>query len=46
MYIGPVIFALAPLLNTLISLLWHPTKGVFTLDWKGRRAGNFTWAFC
>jgi hypothetical protein len=25
MYIGPLIFTLAPLLNTLISLFWHPT---------------------
>lgn len=29
MYIGPVIFALAPLLNTVISLFWHPSKGNF-----------------
>lgn len=29
MYIGPVIFALAPLLNTIVSLLWHPSKGAF-----------------
>ncbi len=26
MYIAPVIFGLAPLLNTLISLLWHPSS--------------------
>jgi len=26
MYIGPVIFALAPLLNTVISLVWHPSQ--------------------
>lgn len=25
LFIGPIIFALAPLLNTLISLLWHPS---------------------
>lgn len=24
-YIGPLIFTLAPLLNTLVSLFWHPT---------------------
>jgi drug/metabolite transporter (DMT)-like permease len=42
LYIGPIIFAMAPLLNTLVSLLWHPspTDGalVFGLkhmpDWK------------
>ncbi len=25
MYIGPLIFTLAPLLNTLVSLFWHPS---------------------
>jgi hypothetical protein len=42
MYIGPVIFALAPLLNTLISLVWHPSREAGYLhfdlkalpDWK------------
>jgi drug/metabolite transporter (DMT)-like permease len=42
LYIGPIIFAMAPLLNTLISLLWHasPEKGAFVFgihhlpDWK------------
>jgi drug/metabolite transporter (DMT)-like permease len=31
LYIAPVIFALAPLINTLISLVWHPSpsKGIF-----------------
>ena len=31
LYIGPIIFAMAPLLNTLVSLIWHPspTKGAF-----------------
>ncbi len=28
MYIAPVIFALAPVLNTLISLMWHPKFSV------------------
>lgn len=30
-YIAPIIFALAPLLNTLISLFWHPSpqRGAF-----------------
>jgi hypothetical protein len=26
LYIAPLIFALAPIINTLLSLLWHPTK--------------------
>jgi drug/metabolite transporter (DMT)-like permease len=25
LFIGPIIFAMAPLLNTLVSLLWHPS---------------------
>jgi drug/metabolite transporter (DMT)-like permease len=25
LYIGPIIFAMAPLLNTVISLMWHPS---------------------
>ena len=31
LYIGPIIFALAPVLNTVISLIWHPSRdrGVF-----------------
>src|SRR5262245_15667235 len=33
-YIAPVIFALAPVLNTLISMVWHPSPadGVFHFD--------------
>jgi hypothetical protein len=27
-YVAPVIFALAPVINTLVSLLWHPDKSV------------------
>lgn len=41
LYIAPIIFALAPVLNTLISLVWHasPTQGAFHFgfvmpDWK------------
>jgi drug/metabolite transporter (DMT)-like permease len=26
-FVGPVIFALAPVINTLVSLFWHPEKG-------------------
>jgi drug/metabolite transporter (DMT)-like permease len=40
MYVGPVIFALAPVINTLVSLVWHPSEGYFHFglksapDWK------------
>jgi hypothetical protein len=27
LYIGPLIFGLAPVINTLVSMLWHPRKG-------------------
>jgi hypothetical protein len=39
-FVGPVIFALAPVVNTLVSLMWHPSEGYFhfglkgTPDWK------------
>lgn len=26
-YIAPLIFALAPMINTILSLVWHPQKG-------------------
>jgi hypothetical protein len=26
-YVAPVIFALAPVINTLVSLVWHPSEG-------------------
>ncbi|MFN4259687.1 MAG: hypothetical protein ACK4RK_10335 [Gemmataceae bacterium] len=29
LYIAPLIFALAPVINTLVSTVWHPQKG----DW-------------
>jgi len=29
LYIAPIIFALAPVINTLISLFWHPSEGIF-----------------
>lgn len=29
LYIAPIIFALAPLLNTIVSMYWHPKKGAF-----------------
>src|SRR5262245_25474212 len=36
LYIAPIIFAMAPLLNTLISIVWHPsrTAGAFHFDVK------------
>jgi hypothetical protein len=27
LYIAPLIFGLAPIINTLVSILWHPQKG-------------------
>jgi hypothetical protein len=27
LYVAPVIFGLAPLINTVVSLLWHPSPG-------------------
>jgi hypothetical protein len=35
MYIAPLIFALAPAINTLLSLLWHPKSGnPWTFDFE------------
>src|SRR5262245_35424532 len=36
-YIAPVIFALAPVLNTLVSSVWHPSYAdgaVFHFEWR------------
>src|SRR5262249_20305123 len=30
LFVAPVIFALAPVINTLVSLLWHPDRGVLS----------------
>jgi hypothetical protein len=30
LFVAPVIFALAPVINTIVSLLWHPEKGFFS----------------
>jgi hypothetical protein len=36
LYIGPLIFGLAPVINTLISLVWHPKPGEpFHFDLEG-----------
>jgi drug/metabolite transporter (DMT)-like permease len=33
-YIAPLIFALAPVINVLVSLVWHPTaESAFHLSW-------------
>src|SRR5262249_12480621 len=29
LYIDPIVFALAPILTSVVSLLWHPEKGPF-----------------
>jgi hypothetical protein len=40
MYIAPLIFGLAPVINTLVSMVWHPEKGEWfhfgfqVPDWK------------
>jgi drug/metabolite transporter (DMT)-like permease len=31
MFVAPVIFALAPVVNTVVSLFWHPNEGAFTV---------------
>src|SRR5213078_3893430 len=34
LYIAPLIFGLAPVINTLVSMIWHPTKGQpFRFGW-------------
>ncbi len=34
-YIAPLIFSLAPAINTLVSLLWHPKPGdPFVFEWE------------
>jgi drug/metabolite transporter (DMT)-like permease len=29
-FVAPVIFAVAPLINTIVSLVWHPDQSIFT----------------
>ncbi len=31
-FVAPLIFAMAPVINTLFSLFWHPEKGAFALE--------------
>jgi hypothetical protein len=38
LYIAPMIFGLAPVINTIVSLMWHPQKGEpfhFHIDMPG-----------
>lgn len=30
LFVAPVIFSLAPVINTIVSLLWHPDRGAFS----------------
>jgi hypothetical protein len=30
LFVAPVIFSLAPVINTLVSLLWHPDRGLMS----------------
>src|SRR5262249_59849702 len=35
LYIAPLIFGLAPVINTLVSIVWHPQKGKpFRFGWS------------
>jgi drug/metabolite transporter (DMT)-like permease len=34
-FVGPLIFAMAPVINTLVSLFWHPAEGYFHFGLKG-----------
>jgi len=34
-FVGPLIFAMAPVINTLVSLFWHPAEGYFHFELKG-----------
>jgi hypothetical protein len=31
LFVAPVIFSLAPVINTIVSLLWHPDKGLLAV---------------
>jgi hypothetical protein len=31
LFVAPVIFSLAPVINTIVSLLWHPDKGLMAV---------------
>ena len=38
MFVAPVVFALAPVINTLVSLFWHPDEGAFTVGARASRS--------
>jgi predicted membrane channel-forming protein YqfA (hemolysin III family) len=41
LYIAPVIFSLAPIINTLCSLFWHPTsENAWHFDWPKAPPGT------
>lgn len=43
-YIAPLIFGLAPLINTFVSMIWHPSKGsAFHFHWPEQTPGWTLW---
>src|SRR5262245_33435349 len=39
-FVGPLIFGMAPIVNTLVSLLWHPTsQAPFHFSWPEHAPG-------
>jgi len=42
LYIAPIIFGLAPLLNTVVSMFWHPKEGAFSFGLPEQMPG---WMF-
>jgi drug/metabolite transporter (DMT)-like permease len=42
LYIAPIIFGLAPLLNTVVSMFWHPKQGAFSFGLPEQMPG---WMF-
>ena len=47
LFIGPLIFGLAPIINTLISAVWHPTRSrtIRGSSTSKCQAGSSGWAF-
>src|SRR5262245_12893959 len=43
-YIAPVIFALAPLLNTVVSMVWHPSQAAGVFHFELHLPGWKRWA--
>jgi drug/metabolite transporter (DMT)-like permease len=42
LYIAPIIFAAAPLLNTLISLVWHPSRAEGVMNFGLKHTPHWT----